>query len=151
MAAVPAPREASEFPGSAGRYEVLLMRVSRWAVMAVLVGTMASALWALAAASRPADAAVQPMEYHVGPGQEYERVVDVPWEALGPGDTVYLHWRSPGRGGDYHEKINLTRSGAPGKPIRIIGVKGPGGERPTLNPNPVWVSSPSSASVEMLT
>jgi hypothetical protein len=60
-------------------------------------------------------------------------VADVPWEKLQPGDTVYIHWRSAKEGGDYHEKINLTRSGVPGKPIRIVGVKGLRGERPCLN------------------
>ncbi len=74
-----------------------------------------------------------PKDYHVGPGQAYARVVEVPWEGLEPGDTVYIHWRSPEQGGDYHEKINLTRSGAPGRPIRIVGVKGPNYERPALN------------------
>ena len=71
--------------------------------------------------------------FHVGPGQKYANVVSVPWETLNPGDTVYIHWRSPADGGDYHEKINLTRAGAKGNPIRIIGVKGPNGERPCLN------------------
>jgi hypothetical protein len=72
-------------------------------------------------------------DFHVGPGQKYQHVVDVPWEKLKPGDSVYLHWRAPAQGGDYHEKICLTRSGAAGKPIRILGVKGPHGERPALN------------------
>lgn len=106
------------------------MRVLGRAAMTALVCTIASAL---AGASNPAAAAAQPVAYHVGPGQAYERVVDVPWEALDPGDTVYIHWRFPERGGDYHEKINLTRSGTPGQPIRIIGVKDPNGERPALN------------------
>ena len=97
------------------------MRVLGRAAMTALVCTIASAL---AGASSPAAAAAQPVAYHVGPGQAYERVVDVPWEALDPGDTVYIHWRSRGQGGDYHEKIILTRSGVQGKPIRIIGVKG---------------------------
>jgi hypothetical protein len=107
-----------------------LKRVLGWAVMTALVCTMASVL---AGSSNSAAAAAQPVAYHVGPGQAYERVVDVPWEALNPADTVYIHWRSREQGGDYHEKINLTRSGAQGKPIRIIGVKGPNGERPALN------------------
>src|SRR5690348_14215731 len=77
--------------------------------------------------------AAGPVDYHVGPRQTYAKLVDVPWEKLNPGDTVYIHWRSAQDGGDYHEKINLTRSGAPGKPIRIVGVKGPHGERPCLN------------------
>ena len=71
--------------------------------------------------------------FHVGPGQKYANIASVPWETLDPGDTVYIHWRSPADGGDYHEKINLTRAGVKGNPIRIIGVKGPGGERPCLN------------------
>jgi len=97
-----------------------LVQAFGWAV----VGLIMLPCWA---------AAAPPAEYHVGPGQAYTRVVDVPWEALNPGDTVSIHWRSREQGGDYHEKINLTRSGAPGKPIRIIGVKGPRGERPVLN------------------
>jgi hypothetical protein len=72
-------------------------------------------------------------DYHVGPRQQYAKITDVPWEKLQPGDTVTIHWRSAQDGGDYHAKINLTRSGAPGKPIRILGVKGPHGERPCLN------------------
>ncbi len=72
-------------------------------------------------------------DYHVGPGQQLARVVDVPWETLEPGDTVYIHWRSDADGGDYHEKVCLTRAGAQGKPIRIVGVKGPNGERPCLS------------------
>ena len=72
-------------------------------------------------------------DYHVGPGQPSSRVTDVPWEALNPGDAVYIHWRSQADGGDYHEKVNLTRSGSAGSPIRVIGVKGPNGERPCLN------------------
>jgi len=103
------------------------MRIAlRHTALAVIVFTAASACWASAAR-------VAPKEFHVGPGQAYTRVVEVPWEKLNPGDTVYLHWRSGKQGGDYHEKIVLTRSGAAGKPIRIVGVKGPHGERPVLN------------------
>ena len=72
-------------------------------------------------------------EYHVGPGQKFTKVGDVPWEQLLPGDAVFIHWRSAEQGGDYREKINLTRSGEKGKPIRLVGVKGPNGERPCLN------------------
>ncbi|HLK55990.1 MAG TPA: hypothetical protein VKU00_05485, partial [Chthonomonadaceae bacterium] len=77
--------------------------------------------------------AANPTVYHVGPPQIYTKVTEVPWEKLNPGDTVYIHWRAEGEGGDYHEKINLTRSGTPDAPIRILGVKGPHGERPCLN------------------
>lgn len=72
-------------------------------------------------------------EFHVGPNQQYARVVDVPWEALKPGDVVFIHWRSAEQGGDYHEKINLTRAGTAELPIRLVGVKGPHGQRPCLN------------------
>lgn len=77
--------------------------------------------------------ASQATEYHVGPGQQYPRPVSVPWESLMPGDVVYLHWRTADQGGDYHEKINLTRSGTADHPIRLVGVKGPQGQRPCLN------------------
>jgi len=85
------------------------------------------------AARKAPEGAAAPREYHAGPGQTYARVIDVPWEKLNPGDTVYIHWRSEKDGGDYHEKVNLTRSGVEGKPIRIVGVKGPNGERPCLS------------------
>ena len=82
------------------------------------------------AATRPA---VDGVQYHVGPGQKFTRVVDVPWETLNPGDGVFIHFRTSEQGGDYHEKINLTRAGTPETPIYLIGVKGPHGERPGLN------------------
>lgn len=88
---------------------------------------------AAAPSTSTATAASTGAHHHVGPGQKCEKVADVPWEALEAGDTVYIHWRSPEQGGDYHEKVNLTRAGAEGKPIRIVGVKGPNGERPCLN------------------
>lgn len=102
------------------------LRVGGWTAAVVLLSLAAMAGCASAASAGAKD-------YHVGPGQTLARVVDVPWETLGPGDSVYIHWRAPDQGGDYHEKICLTRSGAAGKPIRIIGVKGPHGERPVLN------------------
>jgi len=96
---------------------------------AILIG---SAAWPQEAKNAPASQSGQ-TDCHVGPGQTYTKLVDVPWEALNPGDCVYIHWRSEGEGGDYHEKVNLTRAGAEGKPIRIVGVKGPKGRRPCLN------------------
>lgn len=98
--------------------------------VAFLVGILSLVSIATGADERPAAAVT---DYHVGPGQKYANVASVPWETLNPGDSVYIHWRSPADGGDYHEKINLTRAGVKGSPIRIVGVKGPGGERPCLN------------------
>jgi len=111
----------------------LQIRVLGRPLMTSLACAGALAVWASSQGSGSPAAVVQPREYHVGPRQAYERVVDVPWEALNPGDSVYIHWRSREQGGDYHEKINLTRSGTNAEPIRIVGVKGPNGERPTLN------------------
>ena len=96
----------------------------------LFVGILLVASMGMAADEKPA---VPVTDYHVGAGQRYANIVSVPWEALNPGDTVYIHWRSPADGGDYHEKVNLTRAGVKGNCIHIIGVKGPGGERPCLN------------------
>lgn len=68
-------------------------------------------------------------EYGVGPGQKYSRLADVPWEALAPGDTVRIFWRAT----PYNEKFVINRSGAAGKPIRIVGVPGPAGQRPIID------------------
>lgn len=74
------------------------------------------------------------VDYNVGPDAgQLAHVNDVPWGSLNPGDTVYIHYRTPAQGGDYHEKIILTRSGTGASPIRIVGVPGPNGERPVLN------------------
>jgi len=96
-------------------------------------GVLIKVVTAAALVSFFAVAAARAEDYHVGPGQAYTKVVDVPWEKLEGGDCVYIHWRSEDEGGDYHEKVCLTRWGEEGKPIRIVGVKGPNGERPCLN------------------
>ncbi len=113
-----------------------MTRTSRLAITlsaSVIIMCAAAAWFAASAEEAKAAATAGPAEYHCGPGQKYTKVTDVPWETLNPGDTVYIHWRSAEQGGDYHEKVNLTRAGAEGKPIRIVGVKGPKGERPCLN------------------
>lgn len=79
--------------------------------------------------------------YDVGDGQTYASLGEVPWYALGPGDTVRIHFRAE----PYREKILISNSGAEGQPIRICGVAGPGGELPvidgtnaTTSPNQHW-------------
>ncbi len=67
-------------------------------------------------------------DYPVGPGQTYATLADVPWDNLGPGDTVRIHYRST----PYQNKIVIRTSGAQDNPIRICGVPGPNGERPIL-------------------
>lgn len=71
-------------------------------------------------------------EHNVGgPAGSPNRVAaigDVPWETLGPGDTVRIHWRDQ----PYAEKLVLFRSGMAQQPLRICGVPGPQGARPAL-------------------
>jgi hypothetical protein len=67
--------------------------------------------------------------YHVGPGQPYTNIGDVPWYALGPGDTVYIHYRST----PYHEKFLVSNAGTASQWIRVLGVPGPNGELPIIS------------------
>ncbi len=66
--------------------------------------------------------------YEVGPGQPLANVGDVPWESLGAGDTVLIHWRAT----SYKEKFVLCRQGTQSQPIVVRGVLGPNGERPII-------------------
>lgn len=68
-------------------------------------------------------------EYHVGPDQPYAAIGDVAWELLGPGDAVYIHWRSS----PYREKWVIGRSGTVQQPLLISGVAGPNGELPVIS------------------
>ena len=68
-------------------------------------------------------------DYPVGPGQAYTDIADVPWDSLGPGDTVRIHYRAE----PYREKIVVRTDGSEDRPIRICGVPGPNGERPILD------------------
>ncbi len=67
--------------------------------------------------------------YEVGPGKKLAKVTDVPWEKLGAGDTVLIHHRAE----PYREKIHLSGRGTAEQPIRVCGVRGPGGELPVLD------------------
>ncbi len=67
--------------------------------------------------------------YDVGPGLAYTSVNAVPWETLGPGDSVRIHWRPEA----YREKILISTSGSELEPIRVLGIPGPQGERPVLD------------------
>ncbi|MFW5739258.1 MAG: hypothetical protein ACOC1F_02710 [Myxococcota bacterium] len=67
--------------------------------------------------------------YEVGEGQPLASLGEVPWNALGPGDMVRVHWRAE----PYREKILLSTRGEPGNPIRLCGVAGPDGELPVLD------------------
>ncbi|MBI5546664.1 MAG: right-handed parallel beta-helix repeat-containing protein, partial [Deltaproteobacteria bacterium] len=87
----------------------------------------ASTACCLLMALAPAFAAAATFE--VGPGQPLAGLNEVPWESLGPGDTVLLHWRST----PYKEKFVLCRQGTEAQPIVVRGVRGPGGERPIID------------------
>lgn len=66
--------------------------------------------------------------YDVGPGKAHEQIGAVPWEALGPGDTVRIFARPE----PYREKVLVSTSGAPGKPIHVCGVPDASGRLPVL-------------------
>jgi hypothetical protein len=67
--------------------------------------------------------------FAVGPGQPFDSLGAVPWETLGPGDSVEIHWRET----PYREKILISSSGTADRPLKIIGVPGPLGERPIID------------------
>jgi hypothetical protein len=67
--------------------------------------------------------------YEVGPGRALEAIAEVPWESLGPGDTVQIHYRPE----PYREKWVIGRSGTAQAPIVVRGELGPNGERPVIS------------------
>ena len=80
-------------------------------------------------------------EYDVGPGQPLSRIGQVAMHDLQAGDTVRIHWRAE----PYREKFRISGEGTAERPIRVVGVSGPNGERPvidgenaTTHPGDVW-------------
>jgi hypothetical protein len=69
--------------------------------------------------------------YEVGPGKGHETIGSVPWEALGAGDTVRIHWRAK----PYAEKFIVFARGTAEKPVTVSGVPGPKGELPVIDGN----------------
>lgn len=70
-------------------------------------------------------------DYHVGPGQALATIADVPWDNLQAGDRVYIHWKST----PYYEKWVINAQGTAQDRIQIIGVSGPGGQKPIIDGN----------------
>ncbi len=68
-------------------------------------------------------------DYHAGPGQELESPYEVPWHAMQPGDTVFIHWRQK----PYHNKWVLVGHGTAEQPITVSGVAGPNGQLPVID------------------
>ena len=54
---------------------------------------------------------------------------DVPWTSLGPGDVVCVPYRAE----PYRAKIYFVTRGAKDAPIRLVGLRGPHGERPIID------------------
>lgn len=69
--------------------------------------------------------------FHVGPGQALSNIGDVPWAALDAGDQIYIHYRPE----PYFEKWVINAQGNAENPIEVIGVLGPGGEKPIIDGN----------------
>lgn len=67
--------------------------------------------------------------YHVGPGQQFASLAEVPWKTLAAGNIVRLHWRAT----PYAEKILLSTRGTAEAPITLEGVPGPAGELPVID------------------
>jgi hypothetical protein len=93
--------------------------------------------------SIPAHAACDPAvapghDYQVGPnaGQLTEGT-QVPWENLGPGDTARFFDKQDANGValPYHSKFAINGRGTATAPIKVCGVPGPNGERPTVDAN----------------
>lgn len=71
-------------------------------------------------------------DYQVGNGPKQIPSLDkVPWERLGPGDTVRIIYRPE----PYPGKFAINARGTAEAPVRICGVKGPNGERPIIEGN----------------
>ena len=68
-------------------------------------------------------------EFRVGPGQTYASIGAVPWETLGPGDTVLIHARPT----PYTEKWVIGRNGTQAAPITVRGVPDAQGRRPIIH------------------
>jgi hypothetical protein len=69
------------------------------------------------------------VDYQVGDGKLYTALDQVPWESLGPGDTVRIFYRAT----PYFGKFLVAAQGTAAAPVRICGVRGLNGERPIID------------------
>ena len=67
--------------------------------------------------------------YHVGPGQQYAELDEVPWLSLGPGDVVNIHHRAE----PYRTKIGLRAQGTADAPVVLNGVTDAKCNRPVIS------------------
>lgn len=68
------------------------------------------------------------VRYDVG-SAAYPTLNQVPWDQLRPDDVVCVPYRMQ----PYRNKIYFITRGAPGHPIRLVGLRGPNGERPVID------------------
>jgi len=85
------------------------------------------------AVAQPGPAPCEPSgigtDYQVGPGVgQLPGLANVPWESLVAGDTVRIFYRPT----PYAGKFAVFAQGTAEAPVRICGVKGPSGQRPTV-------------------
>ena len=69
--------------------------------------------------------------YHIGPDYDMKAIADAPWDALNPGDTVFIHWRDT----PYKEKWIINLRGTEENPIVVSGVANDNGELPEIDGN----------------
>ena len=67
--------------------------------------------------------------YEVGPGKPYANIGDVPWESLGPGDTVLIYWREQ----PYKEKWVIAVQATEAEPLVVRGVPNEQGDLPVID------------------
>lgn len=83
----------------------------------------------IGAAAGPCAAAAGRKNFDVGDDQPYKTLGQVPWNNIGLGDAVRIHWRPQ----PYREKFAITGSGTAAAPLKVCGVPGPKGERPVID------------------
>ena len=107
------------------------VRLAGLLVLPAAVSVAACAIAAHAAsgaAAAPGCPAGQGRTYEVGPQPRLQRLADVPWSSLGPGDRVLVHWRPE----PYREQVLVSAQGTAQQPVRICGVPGPQGQLPMI-------------------
>jgi len=69
--------------------------------------------------------------------QMFPSLNQIPWDELKPDDVVCIPYREE----PYRHKIHIMTRGAEGHPIRLVGVRGPNGERPVIDADGATTSS----------
>ncbi len=67
--------------------------------------------------------------FEVGPGKPFANIRDVNFKTLGPGDIVYVYWKST----PYRDKVYISTSVTASKPICIVGVPDASGQLPVID------------------